>query len=302
MPAQEPYLEEVAEGVHAYIQLDGGWYLNNCGFVVGSDGVVCIDATSTEQRTKAYLAAMRGVTDLPVRVLLNTHHHGDHNHGNYLFPTTAIVAHETCRRETIEAGLIGQALFPDVEWGAIEVKAPFVTFRDRITVWADNVGIECVHVGPAHTTNDVYAWIPSRGVLFSGDLVFHQVTPLALQGTISGWLAALAELKALEPRIVVPGHGPVGGPEALDQVERYLRFVQDLASAAHADGRTALEAAQGADLGEFAEWPDSERLVMNLHRAMSELRGEPAAVPLDIGAVIGDTVTYNGGAMPHSDA
>ena len=302
MPAQEPYLEEVADGVYAYIQLDGGWYLNNCGFVVGSDGVVAIDATSTERRTKAYLEAMRGVTPLPVRVLLNTHHHGDHNHGNYLFPTAAIVAHETCRRETLEAGLIGQALFPDVEWGAIEVKPPFVTFRDRITVWADHVGIECVHIGPAHTTNDVYAWIPSRGVLFTGDLVFHQVTPLALQGTISGWMSAVADLKALEPAVVVPGHGPVGGPDAIDQVERYLRFVQEAASAAHAEGLTALEAAQGADLGEFADLPDSERLVMNLHRAMSELRGEPEGTPLDIGAVIGDTVTYNGGAMPQSNA
>ena len=302
MPAQEPFLQEVAEGVYAYIQLDGGWYLNNCGFVTGSDGVIAIDATSTERRTKAYLDAMRTVTDLPVRVLLNTHHHGDHNHGNYLFPTTAIAAHETCRRETMDAGLIGQALFPDVEWGAIEVKPPFVTFRDRVTVWADHVAVECVHVGPAHTTNDVYAWIPSRGVLFTGDLVFHQVTPLALQGTISGWLNALAELKALEPTVVVPGHGPVGGPEAIDQVERYLRFVQGLAASAHAEGRSALEAAQGADLGEFAELPDKERLVMNIHRAMSELRGEPEAAPLDIGVVLGDAVTYNGGSMPRSDA
>lgn len=302
MPAQEPYLEEVAEGVYAYVQLDGGWYLNNCGFVVGTDGVVAIDATSTERRTRAYLDAMRGVTDLPVRVLLNTHHHGDHNHGNYLFPTAAIVAQETCRRETLDAGLIGQALFPDVDWGAIEVKAPFLTFRDRITVWADHVAVECVHIGPAHTTNDVYAWIPSRGVLFTGDLVFHQVTPLALQGAITGWLDALAELKALEPAVVVPGHGPVGGPQALDEVERYLRFVQDLAREAHDQGLTALEAAQAADLGGFAQWPDSERLVMNLHRAMSELRGEPHATPLEIGAVLGDTVAYKGGSMPHSDA
>lgn len=302
MPAQEPYLEEVADGVYAYVQLDGGWYLNNCGFVVGSDGVVAIDATSTERRTRAYLEAMRDVTELPVRVLLNTHHHGDHNHGNYLFPNAAIVAHHACRREAMEAGLIGQALFPDVEWGAIEVKPPFLTFSDRITVWADHVAIECVHVGPAHTTNDVYAWIPSRGVLFTGDLVFHRVTPLALQGTITGWLSALAELKALEPAVVVPGHGPVGGPDAIDRVERYLRFVQDLAAAAYAAGRSPLEAAQSADLGEFAEWPDSERLVMNLHRAMSELRGEPLATPLEFGPVIGDTVTYNGGAMPTSHA
>lgn len=302
MPAQEPYLEEVADGVFAYVQLDGGWYLNNCGFVLASDGVVAVDATSTESRTRAYLAAMRAVTTQPVRVLLNTHHHGDHNHGNYLFPSAAIVAHESCRTEAVEAGLIGMLMFPDVQWGDIQVKPAFVTFADRVTVWADDTAIECVHIGPAHTTNDVYAWIPDRRVLFTGDLVFNRVTPLALQGTITGWLDALDHLRALAPEIVVPGHGPVGGPESIDSVAGYLRFVQRLAAEAEAAGVGALDAAGGADLGEYAEWPDAERLVMNLHRAMSELRGDPAATPLDMGAVIGDAVSFNGGEMPRSHA
>lgn len=301
MTAQQPTLTEVADRVWAYVQLDGGWYLNNTGFVVGSDGVVAIDCTSTERRNRALLDAMRSVTDLPVRVLVNTHHHGDHTHGNAFFPTAAVVAHEACRTEAVAAGLIGTALFPDVEWGQLQVAPPFVTFRDRLTVWSDDLAVELVHVGPAHTTNDVYAWIPERRVLFTGDLVFSRVTPLALQGTITGWLAALEELRALEPEVVVPGHGPVGDASSIDDVSAYLRLVQELAADAFARGTSAVEAAAGADLGRFASWPDGERLVMNLHRASSELRGEPAAAPLDIGVVLSDAITCNGGPL-HSDA
>ena len=72
-----PRIEEVSDGVFAYIQPDGGWCLNNTGFLVGSDSVVSVDASSTERRTRAYLDAIASVTSQPVRTLINTHHHGD---------------------------------------------------------------------------------------------------------------------------------------------------------------------------------------------------------------------------------
>ena len=88
-PVAPPYLQEVSPGIFAYVQPDGSWFLNNTGFLVGQDGVVSIDTTSPERRTRAYLAAIAGVTDRPVRTLINTHHHGDHTHGNYLtWPAT----------------------------------------------------------------------------------------------------------------------------------------------------------------------------------------------------------------------
>src|SRR4029453_9372650 len=81
-----PTLEEVSDGIFAYVQLDGSWCLNNTGFLVGRDGVTAIDTCATEGRTRAFLAALSSVTPKPVRVLVNTHHHGDHTHGNWLLP------------------------------------------------------------------------------------------------------------------------------------------------------------------------------------------------------------------------
>src|SRR5436309_6616113 len=80
-----PALEEVSAGIFAYIQLDGSWGLNNTGFIVGSDSLIAIDSCFTERRSRAFRDAIRSVTGLPVTALVNTHHHGDHTHGNFVF-------------------------------------------------------------------------------------------------------------------------------------------------------------------------------------------------------------------------
>jgi cyclase len=72
--------------------------------------------------------------------------------------------------------------------------------------------------------------------------------------------------------------------------------VLDLAEGARAAGLAPLEAARQADLGRFADWPDAERIVGNLHRAMAELGGTPCGGPIDMVGALADMVTYNGGA------
>src|SRR3954462_13827527 len=89
-----PAIEEVAAGVFAYVQLDGSWGLNNSGFLVGRHGVTVIDTCFTERRTPALVDTISSYTTLPLRTLVNTHHHGDHTHGNYLLPAATIIGHE----------------------------------------------------------------------------------------------------------------------------------------------------------------------------------------------------------------
>jgi cyclase len=87
-------LRAVCEDVYAYLQPDGSWYLSNTGILVSHGarhGVISVDTTSTERRTRAYLDAIQSVTASPVRTLVNTHHHGDHTHGNYLMGGATIV-------------------------------------------------------------------------------------------------------------------------------------------------------------------------------------------------------------------
>lgn len=292
-----PRLEEVSRGIYAYVQPDGSWFLNNTGFLVGRSGVVSIDTTSTERRTRKYLAAIASVSSQPVRTLINTHHHGDHTHGNCLLPLATIIGHPLCREEILRTSFppIG-GVWSDVEWGDLRPEPPFVTFEGRLTVWVDDLRVE-LHVvpTPAHTTNDVVVWIPERSVLFTGDLVFVGGTPFVPMGSVSGSLTALKWLRTFGARTIVPGHGPISEPSVIDGVEDYLRFVQDTAARGKSAGLSPLELARQTDLGRFAELTDAERIVGNLHRAYAELDGAEAGAPIDIGAALREMVAYNGG-------
>jgi cyclase len=290
-----PAIQEVSDGIFAYIQLDGSWFLNNAGCVVGSKAATDIDTTGTEARARAFHAAVRGVTLKPVNTLINTHSHGDHTHGNFMFaPEAAIIAHDRCRREIIAAGNGSQALFPMIDFGDCPVTPPFVTFEERLKVYVDDLAIELIFVGPAHTTNDIVAWIPERKLLFTGDVIFNGGTPFAIGGSIAGWLDALDLIAALGAETIVPGHGEVCDGNVIDGVRAYLRFIQESAARGMAAGVAPLELARDLDLGRFAGLHDPERLVPNLHRAYAEARGEPRGGPINPKA-FAEMIEFNGG-------
>ncbi len=291
-----PTMEEVSPGIYAYVQLDGSWGLNNSGFIKGKDSLTLIDTCFTEARTKAYLEAIRSVSLLPMKTLINTHHHGDHTHGNYLVPEAAIIGHRLCRQTVIDTGLQAlHPLFPGVKWGDLELAPPNITFNDHMDIYIDDLKVELIFMGPAHTTNDIVAWLPERKLLFAGDLIFNQGTPFVAMGSVSGSLLALKRLRELGAETIIPGHGSVCGPEVMDDIEVYLTFIQTTARDAFEAGLDPLQASRQADLGRFAGWHDSERIAGNLHRAYSELRWEPAGTVLDLGLVVADMVSLNGG-------
>lgn len=293
-----PRLTEVSDGVFAYVQPDGSWWINTTGLLVGSHGAVSIDTCATESRTLAYREVIRTVADVPVRTLVNTHHHGDHTHGNYLFRDATVVAHERTREAQLEAGLWRNPPFwTDFELGDVELEPPSLTYSEGVTLWVDDLRCEVSHVGrPAHTTNDSIVWLPERSVLFAGDLLFAGGTPFVLMGSVAGAIEVLENVVApLQAQTIVPGHGEVSGPGLVDDVLGYLRFVMDVAQRGREAELTPLEAARQTDLGPYAAWSDPERIVGNLHRAYVELDGAEPGAPLPLDQALGDMVTYNGG-------
>jgi cyclase len=271
------------------------------GFVVGPQGVVAVDSCATERRTRAFLDAIASVSAAPVRTLVNTHHHGDHTFGNALFGGATIVAHEKARAEAIAFGPARELPFwQNPDWGDLPLDPPFLTFTDRVALHVGNLRAEVVHVGtPAHTTNDSIVWFPERSTLFCGDLVFNGGTPFLLMGSVTGAVDVLEHVLALlAAQTTVPGHGPLFHDRApLDATRDYLRFVLDVAERGRAAGVSPLDAARDTDLGRFADWPDAERIVGNLHRAYAELDGLERGGSIDVFAALGDMVTYHGGPL-----
>jgi len=294
---EPPQLVNIDDGVFAYIQPDGSWWINNCGILSSNNDTVIVDTCSTERRTNLFLETVEQVGGGPIRAVINTHHHGDHTHGNWLTRPAAIIGHRRCREAILEAGLPHfDGVFEPVDWGNIEIEPPMVTFDDRIDVHCGDIRTELHYIGtPAHTTNDIVTWLPDRKVLYTGDLVFNGGTPFMVMGSVKGSLIALDRLSEFDADVIVPGHGPVCDLSVIDRLRAYDNFILDLAQRAIADGVSPLEAARETDLGEFAELSDSERIVGNLHRAMFELNGAELGATMDIIAAIRDMVAYNGG-------
>ena len=93
----------------------------------------------------------------------------------------------------------------------------------------------------------------------------------------------------------MPGHGPVCGPEVIDELLGTSSSCSGVAASAKAAGRPRSTRRCETDLGEFAEWHDRERIVGNLHRAYAELDGAARGAPIDVVAALTDMVAYNGG-------
>lgn len=297
-PPDPPYTQAVADGVHAFVQPDGGWCLSNAGIVVG-DGTtppVLVDTAATEARARLLRAAMARLTPYAPMIVVNTHHHGDHHFGNALFtPTATVVASAATRAVMADKGTALRQVWPQVPWGDLELTLPTLTFEDRLTLHAGGLRVELIDLGTAHTVSDTVAWLPERRVLFAGDVVLPGCTPFVLMGSVSGSLAAVERLRALDPEVVVGGHGPVAGPEALDATEAYLRWVRQLAARGAADGLSPYEAAVRAELGPFAGLRDPERLVANLHRAYAEAAGRPLDHQIRSGPVFAEMARWGGG-------
>lgn len=260
-------VEEIAQGVYVHHGLveettpENQGAIANIGFIVGEEAVAMIDSGGSVEEAKAALAAIRAVTDEPVRYLINTHMHPDHVFGNQVFKAAGatIVGHRKLadalmtRRQSYQMSMreqLGEQLASEVT-----ITGPDEAVDDTRTIDLGNRKILLKAWKTAHTDNDLTVFDETTKTLFAGDLVFMQHTPV-IDGSILGWLAQTPELKAIPAVRVVPGHGPVSAPwpQAIDAQTAYLEALAADLRKDIADGVPLAEAAQTAGQGERSKW------------------------------------------------
>lgn len=265
---------EVADGIVAIVHGQGEVGVANASFIVEGKRAMVIDTMTFPEMATGIVheIAHRGAH---VDAVLNTHHHIDHVGGNTLFADVPIVAHPASVQALQQLGLPAaryDRLMPQFRGRfdtlALSMPEPrldqLVPPREGV-LWA---------FPAAHTPADLAAWFPESRVLITGDLCFIGVTPLAVNGLISGWIAALDALIALQPAVVVPGHGPVGTGEDLRVLRDYFLAIQHIGRAAVAQNLSSQDALALLDTGPLTEWIEPERNLINLERAMQEATGE----------------------------
>jgi len=297
-------LVPVTEDVYACLQEGEGTGYSNSGFVNLGSGLV-VDSFFDLPHTRDLIALYAGVWRRSPATLVNTHHNGDHCWGNQLFRDCQIIGHRSCRDlmaadrpEELQAVARGKVQDPrladlaerlsDFDFSGIELTPPTRVFDDKLTLHDCDTPIELRYVGPAHTASDVIVFLPEKGVLFAGDIVFRQCTPMGWDGSYAQWLAALDAIVDLAPQVVVPGHGPICGIDGVEEMRSYLQYVRREAWQQFEAGRTALEAAKHIDLGPYANWSEPDRLVFNIERAYAEFRNQPVSDRNDLLRWFGD--------------
>jgi len=295
-------LRALAKDVYACLQEDRGLGCSNSGLVNRGGGLV-VDTFWDLPHTRQMIDLYSGVWKEPARRVLNTHANGDHCWGNQLFAGAELIGHRECaehfRRENPQmmqmlrgAGessdgpmrALAQAL-QDWDFSGIELTPPTRLIDERLDVDLDGTQVQMLYVGPAHTSGDVIAWLPEQRIVFTGDVLFRNCTPIGWDGTYDKWIAALDAILALRPEIVVPGHGPICGAEGPREMREYLQYVRREAKTFFDQGLSVLEACKRIDLGPYAGWTEPERLVFNVERAYRELRGEPFDTPFEVGGM-----------------
>jgi cyclase len=285
-------LHELGEACFAYLQPDGSWGWSNAGLVAGDGVSMLVDTLFDLKLTAEMLESMEWVTrQAPIRTLVNTHANGDHCYGNELVEGAEIIASAATAHEMGEVppamlaalnnaeGEVGELFrhfFGAFDFDGITVRMPTRTFERRLDIEVAGRVVELIEVGPAHTRGDTIVHVPDARVVYTGDILFIGGTPIVWAGPLSNWVAACDLMLGLDVDVVVPGHGPITDKAGIVAVRDYLAFVDAEATARHAAGVDAWEAARqiAAEIGakeEFRGWSEFGRISVNVDTAYRSL-------------------------------
>lgn len=266
----------VVGGVAGDLTFNNGGNILNTGFIVAEQGVIVIDVGPSRLYGEQLFALIQSTTDKPVLQVYITHQHPDHFFGLQAFDgveTSALAG--TISDLKLLAGdysdnmyrLIGNAMLgTEIVLPKSEVQPGAVTVGGR--------DIELLALG-GHTATDLAIFDKTSGVLFAGDLVFHERAPTTPSADIPLWLESLAKLKSVPFSVLIPGHGPVTeNAEPIDETADYVDWLLTTLQSLAEDGLSMAEAIQQTIAERFASLVvvknEYERSVVHLYGGIEE--------------------------------
>jgi quinoprotein relay system zinc metallohydrolase 2 len=250
----------VSPGVHAEATAENLGAIANLAVVIGGEAVAVVDTGGCALWGQRLRQAIRRLTALPIRYLINSHVHPDHIFGNAAFEGdgAAVIAHAKLPAALAARGpfylqTIEKALGPMA--AGTRIVPPTATVSDQLEIDLGGRVLRLQAQATAHTDHDLSVFDTATGTLFPSDLLFMMRTPV-IDGSLKGWLQVLDELRGIPAARVVPGHGPVSAdwPVALDDQERYLRTLLVDIRSILARGGTMEEAVDSVGRSEQGRW------------------------------------------------
>lgn len=238
-------MQEIAPNVFIEFDYEGA----NCGLVLTNAGAIVVDTPIIPEHGKRWAAQVAEMTD-NVLFVFNTDHHRAHILGNQYFEVP-VLAHETAWKEMagykdtfIERTKSLYKKQPDIQkqFSETYIVKPEMTFTGRLVMNKGGREFHFIHLG-GHTPATSGLYLPDDNLLFAGDLLVVDEHPALGQCDSKEWLAKLKWLRRQNFDTIVPGHGSLCGPEAVEPMSRYIRIMRAKVCGQYKQGRTKAEAA-----------------------------------------------------------
>ena len=277
-----PQIKKFKDGIYVYV----GKELNsNCGIVLTQEGVILIDSGHNPTDSRAILAAVKKLTSLPIRFLIDTEPHPDHTTGHFVFsPPAVVIAHEGAtesmknrERESPDRIQKLAAVSPEMR-AALEgyrFVAPQIEYRQKTTLNMGERTFELMYLKGVHSEADTAIWLPKERVLFSASAaVVNQYNILRPIVTIPDILAALKMMKGLNPEFVMPGHGTPGTVKIFEDTERYYDLLIDRVGKMEREGKSLDEIKKELRMPEYGSWASKDRIPSNIEAAYKVVKSK----------------------------
>jgi cyclase len=274
-----PGFTKVKDGIYVFAP---DQTTTTCSIVVTQEGVVMIDSCNNPLDSRKMLAAVKKVTDKPIRFLIDTETHNDHTGGHFLFsPPATIISHEGTgeamrkdsdpkRAETLAARS------PEMREAVQGYKmiTPHIEYRNKMTLHLGERTFELIYLKNVHSEADTAIWLPKERVLFAAAAAnVRRFINLQPSVVISDVLASYKLMKSLNPEVVVTGHGPPSTTKTFDEYEGFYTLLVKRVGDMAKQGKSLDEIKKELKMPEYADWRDQDRLGANIDVAYKSVKG-----------------------------
>jgi cyclase len=268
-----PQVRKVKEGIYVYAANPQD---SNCGIILTQDGVVMIDSGHTPADSRAVLGIVRKLTAQPVRFLIDTEPHDDHTTGHFVFsPPATIIAHagasESMRKANV--GERNQKLMADIPgmreaFKGYRMVTPHIEYQQKMSLAVGERRFELLYLKNVHSEADTAIWLPKERVIFAAASVgvkrFPNIRPFL---TIPDILASIRAMRALDPEVVVAGHGVPGTVQLFDDMERYYVLLLERVGRMAREGKSLDQVKAELRMPEYDDWVGKERFPTSIEAA-----------------------------------
>lgn len=210
----QPAVTQIGKGLYAYISDNDA--SANSTFLVGDAGILVVDTGLNATEGSKLLGAIRQISALPVKFVVNTHYHPDHQGGNAVVgPSATVISTDFTRERTM-------AIQRDPGMTSFHFEAANLTFQQQVTLHLEPYTVQIYFPGKAHTAGDILVHFPEQRAISMGDLFLNRSSPAMDDGSVESWIHALDHVLELPLDNVVPGHFELATKSDLKRFRDYL--------------------------------------------------------------------------------